>query len=64
MDGKRNCNIYRWWCEHINNIIESGELDETSIGFSDKNTGGRRPKIWKSMWGDSRNGRIIFNGCK
>ena len=22
--------------EHINNILESGELDETSIGFSDK----------------------------
>ena len=32
--------------EHINNIIESGELDETSIGFSDKSTGGRRPKIY------------------
>ena len=24
----------------------SGELDETSIGFSDKSTGGRRPKIY------------------
>ena len=24
--------------EHINNIIMSGELDETSIGFSDKST--------------------------
>lgn len=32
--------------EHINNIIESGELDDTSIGFSDKSTGGRRPKIY------------------
>ena len=32
--------------EHINNIIESGELDETSIGYSDKSTGGRRPKIY------------------
>lgn len=32
--------------EHINNILESGELDETSIGFSDKNTGGRKPKIY------------------
>ena len=32
--------------EHINNIIMSGELDETSIGFSDKSTGGRRPKIY------------------
>ena len=29
--------------EHINNIIMSGELDETSIGFSDKSTGGRKP---------------------
>lgn len=32
--------------EHINNIISSGELDETSIGFSDKSTGGRKPKIY------------------
>ena len=32
--------------EHINKIIMSGELDETSIGFSDKRTGGRRPKIY------------------
>lgn len=32
--------------EHINNILESGELDETSIGFSDKSTGGRKPKIY------------------
>ena len=32
--------------EHINNIIMSGELDETSIGFSDKSTGGRKPKIY------------------
>ena len=32
--------------EHINNIILSGELDETSIGFSDKSTGGRKPKIY------------------
>ena len=31
---------------HINNIIMSGELDETSIGFSDKSTGGRKPKIY------------------
>ena len=31
--------------EHINNIISSGELDETSIGFSDKSSGGRKPKI-------------------
>ena len=32
--------------EHINNILESGELDETSIGFSDKSTGGRKPKLY------------------
>lgn len=32
--------------EHINNIIESGELDETSIGFSDKSSGGRKPKLY------------------
>ena len=32
--------------EHINDIISSGELDETSIGFSDKSTGGRKPKIY------------------
>ncbi|MGN0153823.1 MAG: RhuM family protein [Lachnospiraceae bacterium] len=30
--------------EHINNIISLGELDETSIGFSDKSSGGRKPK--------------------
>lgn len=32
--------------EHISNIIASGELDETSVGFSDKSTGGRKPKIY------------------
>ncbi len=32
--------------EHINNILSSGELDETSVGFSDKSTGGRKPKIY------------------
>ena len=32
--------------EHISNILESGELDETSIGFSDKSSGGRKPKIY------------------
>lgn len=32
--------------EHISNILSSGELDETSVGFSDKSTGGRRPKIY------------------
>ena len=32
--------------EHISNILASGELDETSVGFSDRSTGGRRPKIY------------------
>ena len=32
--------------EHINNIISSGELNETSIGFSDKSSRGRKPKIY------------------
>ena len=32
--------------ERINNILESGELVETSIGFSDKSTGGRKPKLY------------------
>ena len=32
--------------EHISNIIASGELDESSVGFSDKSTGGRKPKIY------------------
>ena len=32
--------------EHINNILANGELVETSIGFSDKSTGGRKPKIY------------------
>lgn len=32
--------------EHINNIISSDELDETSIGFSDKSSGGRKPKMY------------------
>lgn len=32
--------------EHINNILSLGELDETSIGFSDKSSGGRNPKIY------------------
>ena len=34
--------------EHISNILSSGELDGTSVGFSDKRTGGRKPKIFKS----------------
>ena len=32
--------------EHIYNILASGELDETSVGFSDKSSGGRKPKIY------------------
>lgn len=32
--------------EHISNILSSGELDQTSIGISDKSTGGRKPKIY------------------
>lgn len=32
--------------EHISNILNSGELDDTSVGFSDKSTGGRKPKIY------------------
>ena len=29
--------------EHITNILASGELDETSVGFSDKSSVGRKP---------------------
>lgn len=33
--------------EHISNIFNEGELDEdTSIGISDKSSGGRKPKIY------------------
>ena len=32
--------------EHIGNILADGELDETSVGFSDKSTGGRKPRIY------------------
>ena len=33
--------------EHINNIFKEGELDEkTSIGISDKSSGGRKSKIY------------------
>lgn len=32
--------------EHIANILSSGELDQTSIGISDKSTGGRKPKVY------------------
>ena len=32
--------------EHIKNILESGELNNTSVGFSDKSSGGRKPRIY------------------
>ena len=32
--------------EHISNILSSGKIDETSVGFSDKSSGGRKPKIY------------------
>ena len=32
--------------EHISNILKSGELDDTSVGFSDRSTGGRKPPIY------------------
>ena len=32
--------------EHISNILSSGELDGTSVGFSDKSSGGRKPKLY------------------
>ena len=33
--------------EHISNIFKEGELDEkTSVGISDKSTGGRKSKIY------------------
>ena len=32
--------------EHMTNTLESGELSETSVGFSDKSSGGRKPKIY------------------
>ena len=28
--------------EHISNILALGELNETSVGFSDRSTGGRK----------------------
>ena len=30
----------------IKNILKEGELDETSVGFSDKSTGGRKAKLY------------------
>jgi hypothetical protein len=32
--------------EHISKILDSGELDETSIGISDKSSGGRKPQVY------------------
>ena len=32
--------------EHISNILSSGELDGTSVGFSDKSSVGRKPNIY------------------
>ena len=32
--------------EHITKILTSRELDETSVGFSDKSSGGRKPNIY------------------
>jgi len=32
--------------EHINNNLKVGELDETSVGFSDKSSGGRKPRLY------------------
>ena len=32
--------------EHINNILEVKELDETSIGISDRSTEGRKPRVY------------------
>ena len=33
--------------DHINNILKSGELkEETSVGISDKSSGGRKPKLY------------------
>ena len=32
--------------EHISNILKSGELDDTSVGFSDKSSVGRKPNIY------------------
>ena len=28
--------------EHISNLLASGELDDTSVGFSDKSSGGKK----------------------
>ncbi len=36
--------------EHINNIFETNELDETtSVGISDESTGGRKAKLYNLM---------------
>ena len=46
--------------EHINNILSSGELDETSIGFSDKSSGGRKPKVYNLDMILSDDGPILY----
>lgn len=36
--------------EHISNIFKEGELEEkTSVGISDKSTGGRKSKIYNLL---------------
>ena len=34
---------------HLAKIFETGELDEASIGFSDKSSGGRKPKFKNAL---------------
>ena len=43
--------------EHISNILSSGELDGTSVGFSDKSSGGR---ILLNYVKDKRN-KLLLN---
>ena len=38
--------------KHISSILASGELAEIAVGFSDKRTGGRKPKIFKSGYNE------------
>lgn len=47
MDKSNRCK-HATVSEHISNILASGESDETSVDFSDKSTGGRKPRICKS----------------
>ncbi len=42
-----DCNVkHATISEHINNILSEGELDEASVGISDKSSGGRKPQIY------------------